>query len=180
MLPTDSSDTVVFKIALRAATSVSGPAEQFTTWTITGVAAALTFAVTNLNGLTTVVNVRDLKIGLVALVVSLLFGVISKQLGQGTAVGLANIERIETLFSQPEFLARISPSALSGEELANRIADAFLWPLSSLMRRSSKRASGDPLHGDKLLALLLSLQLVTNLIHVIAALFGATWIVLHV
>lgn len=180
MLPTDSPQVYMQKFMLRSVVRVSFAMEKFTSWTLAAVAASVAFCIAHLESVRAILKESDVKIALTALILSLLFGVLSKNLGQGVTFGLKNIEQLEEQISSPALLEKMNDSALPTADMSDFLANAFLWPLSTLMRRSNKTAINDPLQSDVYLARIFSWQWRTNVLHVALALFGPLWAVLRI
>ena len=132
---------------------------EFATWLLTGEAAILGAVIVNVEAISKVLSAPCLRWGTALLVISLLAGVIARQLGLAICAGLALTEEMYDELESPEGVAALQGMIASPEEFKNQLSSAFLPPLRGMMKRSFERGLKDPLSGEKRLTMLFSIQL---------------------
>jgi hypothetical protein len=154
--------------------------EQFTQWTVGGVGATIALVFSNLSTVSPVVTPVALRWSLILLAISLLAGVISKNIGMAVTNGLATIMKMESLLQSEQGHRLMSMMTIPLSRLPAEIAEGFCWPLSALMRRSASRGATDPLFADKRLLKMWCVQLLFNLIHALAAIAAVLTLALSI
>lgn len=161
------------KLTWRSTLSLATQIESFTTWTVTGVAAMTGILVANLDAIEDLVSKRGLQAAFVFFTLSLLFGVVGKQLGMAVTSGVNTLKKLDQLLSSDEGQRLMSAMAIEPEQLVAELAEPFWWPLSKMILSSGKRGLKDYLASDKRLVRLFCGQLYLILAHTLA---GATGI----
>lgn len=164
-----TAEDVFKRIVWRNVLAIGGGMQQFTTWTITGTAGIIAFFVGHLDSISDIVSDRGVSWSLTLLALSVLAGVVSKQFGMAVAHSLVTITKMETFLQGPDGQRLMSEMSIAPKQLNKEIADPFLWPLSSLMRRSGERGGKDHSAADTHFIRLFCVQLYTNLLHTLLA-----------
>jgi hypothetical protein len=81
------------------------------------------------------------------------------------ASGLESIKQIEAVLLSEAGQRLMDDMTIEPEKLSEEIADPYLWPMSWLMRYSSRNGQSDPLIADKRLVKIFCLQLFFNFWH---------------
>ena len=139
--------------------SLGKPMGDFATWLLTGIAAMLGAVIVNVEAVSKVLSASSLQWGLALLVLSLLAGVITKQLGLAVCAGLALIEEMYEELESPDGVAALRSMSASPDAFQQELSSAFLPPLGIMMKRSFDRGGRDALSGEKRLATLFCIQL---------------------
>lgn len=160
-----TAEHVFKRIIWRSVLAIGGSMEQFTTWTITGIAAIITFFVGHLDSVSGLVSAGGLRWSLILLALSLLAGVVSKQIGMAVAHGVETVTKMETFLHSPDGQRLMSHMTTEPRQLTKEIAAPFLWPLSWLMRRSGEQGVQDYSSSDRRFIRLFCVQLYSNLLH---------------
>src|SRR5206468_4105296 len=100
---------------------------------------------------------------------SLLFGVMSKQIGMAVANGLETANRLEALLASENGRHLMSQMTVEPRQLMNELAEPFLWPISVLVRRSGARGITDYAAADRRFIRFLCIQLYFNMVHALLA-----------
>jgi hypothetical protein len=148
------------------------PIGEFAAWCITGVAAILALIISQLESISKIVSEGGLRWGLVFLTSSMLLGAIVKQFGIALEKGLETIDSLYAELLTPEGKAMIEAIEMPPEELHNKIAEPFLWPLKGMMSRSAKQGAVDHIAGEKRYIRLLSLQIILSFLQSVTAVVG--------
>lgn len=157
------------KVIWRGTLALGESIEQFTTWTITGIAAIVALLVSNLDSISQTVSAGGLRGALILFTVSLLAAVTSKQIGMAVANGLKTISQVEHLLNSEQGQRLMNRMSTDPRQLVQELAEPFLWPLSTLTRRAGKRGLSDYLSTDKRFIRLLCIQIYINALHGILA-----------
>lgn len=160
-----TAEHVFKRIIWRSVIAIGGSMEQFTTWTLTGVAAIITFFIGHLESVSTIISPGGLKWCLMLLAFSMLAGVISKQIGMAVAHGVKTVTDMEAFLHSADGQRLMGHMTVEPRQLTKDIAAPFLWPLSWLMRRSGEKGVQDYSSADRRFIRLFCLQLYTNLLH---------------
>lgn len=134
------------------------PMGEFSTWLVTGTAAILGAILVNVEAVSNVLSSTSLRWGLAFLVISMLCGIVARQMGVAMASGLQLVERLEDELTSPEGELIIDSIKSHPQELKSEMASAFLPPLRGMMERSFERGGQDPLAGDKRLIKIVCIQ----------------------
>lgn len=160
----------VFKRVLwRSTLGVGATMEQFTTWTITGIAAIVGLFIANLDAVSEIVSLNGIRWSLLLFALSILAGAISKQYGMAVQSGINTMHQLESLLNTEAGQQVIDDMQIEPEQLISEIADPFLWPLKRVMRRAGERGLNDYLSGDKRMIRMFCVQLYLNALHGLAA-----------
>lgn len=160
-----TAEHIFKRIIWRSVLGIGTSMEQFTTWTITGIAAIIGLVISHLESVSTIVGAGGLRWSLVLFTFSLLAGVVSKQVGMAVAHGLDTINKMEALLQSEDGQRLMSAMTIEPRQLTRDIAAAFLWPLSFFMRRSGERGVQDYSTADRRFIRLFCIQLYFNLLH---------------
>ena len=121
----------------------------------------------HLDEIRTAAGASNLHIAMSFLVASLLAGTTSKNCGAALAYG---VKAHENELRQPR-----EPIDVDADLVRERMARAFIWPLSSIVR-SSMRGVQKPLGTELRFAKFFSWQWATNVIYVLSGALGILWI----
>ncbi|MGR8999118.1 MAG: hypothetical protein ACU88J_08735 [Gammaproteobacteria bacterium] len=127
--------------------SIAKPLEEFATWLLTGVAAILGAVIVNIEAVSKVLSTPNIRWGLALLVISLLAGVVAKQIGVFICAGIALIEEMYSELESGAIAIRDITS--SPDEINQEISAPFLPPFKRLMKKSFERGGEDKLAGEK-------------------------------
>lgn len=139
--------------------SIAKPMEEFATWLLAGVAAILGAVIVNVATVSSALSSTSLRWGLAFLVVSLLTGVVSKQIGAALRAGVVLMEEMYEELESQNGSAALKGLAESPEEFKQELSSAFLPPLRGMMKRSFERGGYDALAGEKRFTKLFCIQL---------------------
>lgn len=160
----------VFKQTIWRSTLATGAAmEQFTTWTVTGIAAIVVLLVSNIESVSKIISHCGLKAGIVLLTVSLLAGVISKQIGMAVANGLETVNRLEALLHSQGGKRLMAGMSSEPRQLMRELSEPFLWPISILVRQGGELGVTDYTATEKRLIRQFCVQLYFYVIHALLA-----------
>jgi hypothetical protein len=158
--PQDQEPENVFKkLVWRSVLRLSWSMEQYTTWTITGIAAIIGLFISHLDSVSKIVSVSGLRWGLILFTLALLFGVISKQIGMAVTSGLETIAKLESFLYSSDGQHLLASMTIDPKKLVHDLADPFLWPLSRMMRTGGIRGTQDLLSSDKRFVRMFCVQL---------------------
>jgi len=166
------------KIIWRSTLAVSGSIEQFTTWTITGITAIVGLVVSNVDSVAMIVSLEALKSSIILFTLSLLAGVVSKQLGMSVSNGIKTMNDLEDVLNSDNGRQLINNMTIDLRQLMQEVSAPFFWPLSAIMRRSGENGITDYLSADKMLVRLFCIQFYVNAFHGLfaaAALITIAW-----
>jgi hypothetical protein len=160
------------KVIWRSTLGLSESMEQATTWSITGLAAIIGLFISNLDSVGQLVNRQGLRWGLILFTASLVIGALSKQIGMAIVKGLAMLEKIENILSSEQGQVLMANMTTSPPQLVEEMAAPYLWPLSTLMRKSGRKGLSDYLVTDKRFIKLFCVQLLFVNLHGLLAAAG--------
>ena len=158
------------KVIWRSTLAAGGGLEQFTTWTLTGIGAIVGLLISNLDSVSKIVSLAGIESALVLFTLSLLAAVISKQFGMAIANGLETINKVEGLLHSPEGQHLMGAMTIPPKQLVRELAEPFVWPMSTIIRRSGERGVTDYLSPDKRLVRFFCAQVYLNILHGLLAL----------
>lgn len=165
----------VFKrVVWRSTVEVGEALERSTTWTIGGVAAIVAVLVSNLDSVAKIASLEGIKISVVLFTLSLLFGALSKQVGMAVIAGVNTLKQTEALLNSEVGQQLIGQMTIEPKQLVQELAEPFLWPLSTFVRKGGERGLVDYVAGDKRFVKMFCFQIAFNAVHVllsVAALF---------
>ena len=166
----------VFKKLVWRSTVETGEAlERSTTWTIGGVAAIVAILIGNLDSVARIASLDGIKTSVVLFTLSLLFGALSKQIGMAAMAGVNTMKQTDALLSSEAGRNLMDQMTIEPKQLVEELAEPFLWPLSTFMRKSGERGLVDYVAGDKRFVKMFCFQIAFNALHVllaVAALFS--------
>lgn len=155
-----SPNHTVQRLVLMQTLAIAKPMEEFATWLLTGIAVILGAVIVNVKAVSDTLTAMNLRWGLTFLVVSLVAGAISKQIGLAIVAGRALSDEMYGELKRPEVAAALEGLATTAsEELKKEISSAFLPPIDGMMRRSFERGGVEPLAGERRLTKLWCFQL---------------------
>jgi hypothetical protein len=157
------------KIVWRNILSISPKIEEFLTWTITGIAGIVGLIVSNIDSVEKIASLESIKKSILCFTLSLLAGVIAKQLGIGITNGLRTMNEVEGFLFSEDGKTLIKNLNTDLKQLMEEISSPFYWPLSWVMQKSGKKGLIDYLAAEKNLICLLCLQFYFNLAHFLLA-----------
>lgn len=166
------------KIIWRSTLTVGGSIEQFTTWTITGIAAIVGLVLSNVDSVAKIVSLEALKSSIILSTLSLLAGVVSKQLGMAVSNGIKTMNELEGVLNSDNGRQLMDNMTIEPRQLMHEVSAPFFWPLSAIMRRSAEKGITDYLSADKTFVRLFCIQLCVNAIHgllAVAVLITIAW-----
>lgn len=103
--------------------------------------------------------ISSLHYGLSLLVISLIAGVVAKQLGFAICAGLEITEEMYEALETPEGENAIQHIRMAPGAFKQQFSSAFLPPIRGMMRRSLDRGTQDALSGERRLAKVFCVQL---------------------
>jgi hypothetical protein len=163
----------IFKqVAWRSMFGISESMEQWTTWSITGIAAIVALFIGNLDSVGKLVSREGLRWSLICFTASLVLGALSKQLGIAIVNGVAMIEKLEGRLSSEQLKAVINQMSTPLPQLMDEIAEPFWWPLSTILRKAGRKGMTDYLSSDKRFIPLFCLQMLLVNLHGLFAAIG--------
>ena len=171
---------VFLKIAWRSTISLSGPMDQATTWSLTGIAAILGLLISNLDSVSKLVTPDGLRWCLWLFTGSLVAGALSKQLGMAVVSGVEMLQKFEGLLQSPQGQELMNAIEAPASQLVNEMAQPFWWPLSALMRKGGELGMRDYLSSDKRMVRLFCWQLLFVYAHGGLAAAGLLAVATHV
>lgn len=160
------------KIIWRNTLEVSSKIEGFLTWTITGIAGIVGLIVSHIDSVEKIASVKSIKISILCFTLSLLAGVIAKQLGIVITNGLKTINEIEGILLSEDGKTLIRNLNINPKQLIEEMSSPFFWPLSRIMRKSGEKGITDYLAADKFLINLFCYQFYFNLAHFLLVVSG--------
>ena len=164
-----SPEHVFKKMIWRSTVEIGGALERSTTWTIGGVAAIVAVLVSNLESVARITSLGGIKISVILFTFSLLFGALSKQIGMAVMAGVNTLKQTEALLNSEASQDLMAKMTIEPRQLVQELAEPFLWPLSTLMRKSGERGLIDYVAGDKSFVKMFCFQVAFNALHVLLA-----------
>ncbi len=160
------------KIVWRSTLELGTSLEQFTTWTLTGIAAIIALFISNLDSVNKIISLSGIRWALILFATSLLSGVISKQIGMAVKNGVSSLDKMEALLNSEEGQNLMGNMKIDPKQLVKEIAIPFLWPLSKAIHKGGQKGLTDNLAADKRFVKLFCFQLFFNWIHAVLAALG--------
>lgn len=158
----------VFKrVVWRSTVEVGEALERSTTWTIGGVAAIVAVLVSNLDSVAKIASLESIKISVVLFTLSLLFGALSKQVGMAVIAGVNTLKQTEALLNSEVGKQLMGQMTIEPKQLVQELAEPFLWPLSTFVRKGGERGLVDYVAGDKRFVKMFCFQVAFNAFHVL-------------
>lgn len=154
-----SPELNIVRLALGKTLSLAMQLGEFSTWLLTGVAAILGAVIVNVDKVSTILSATSLHYGLGLLIISLLAGVVVKQLGFAICAGLDIAEEMYDALETPEGEKAIQHIRMDTEAFKQQFSSAFLPPIRGMMRRSFDRGTQDALSAERRLAKVFCVQL---------------------
>ncbi len=160
------------KLIWRTVIQASDRYDQYISWTITGIAAILALMIGNLSAIGSIVCQSNLKIALVLMTLSIIFGVASKFGAVAVSVGRSLVIEIEAQLNSEAGQQLLDGIDADIEKLANEVSEPFWWPFSALFRKSMLSGAVDPLRGEKQLVGYFCFHIYCNITHILLGAFG--------
>lgn len=157
------------KVIWRSTVEVGEALERSTTWTIGGVAAIVVVLVSNLDSVAKIASLEGIKISVVLFTLSLLFGALSKQVGMAVIAGINTLKQTEALLNSEAGQQLMVQMTIEPKQLVQELAEPFLWPLSTFVRKGGERGLVDYVAGDKRFVKMFCFQIAFNALHVLFA-----------
>ena len=158
------------KVMWRSTVEIGEALEKSTTWTIGGVAAIVAVLVSNLDSVARIASVEGIKASVLLFTLSLLFGALSKQVGMAVIAGVNTLKQTEALLNSEAGQHLMGQMTIEPKQLVQEMAEPFLWPLSTFVRKGGERGLVDYVAGDKRFVKMFCIQIAFNAIHVLFAL----------
>ncbi len=152
--------------------SVGESMEKFTSWTIAGIAGVVVLIIGNVESVTKIISSSGIKVTLTIFIMSLIFGIISKQYGMIITSGIRMLKDLEQSLHSESGQNLIGQLTIEGNQFTDEIAEPFWWPLSIILRRAARKGADDNLTAIKQLVTIFSKQLYSNYIHLFLAALG--------
>lgn len=165
MLP----EQVFKKVIWRSTLETGGALERSTTWTIGGVAAIVAVLVSNLDSVAKIASLEGIKTSVVLFTLSLLFGALSKQVGMAVIAGVNTLKQTEALLNSEAGKSLMDEMTIEPRQLVQELAEPFLWPFSTFIRKGGERSLRDYVAGDKRFVKMFCFQIIFNGVHVLFA-----------
>jgi hypothetical protein len=154
-----SSDQHLVRLTYIGVLSTAEPVGEFSTWLLTGTAAILGLIIANISSISPAIWGIGLSWGLALLTISIVAGVIAKQLGIAIRNAVALTEALYTELQTQEGAATLQTAGTDSETLAIELAKPFIWPFKSMMENATLMGAKDPLSGEKRLIKYFCIQL---------------------
>jgi hypothetical protein len=138
-------------------TTMAAPMGEFATWLLTGTAAILGAILVNVEAVSKVLSPFNLRWGLIFLVISMVFGVIVRQLGIALNASLQLDEHINSALDSAEGESIIN-SITEPLIIKSELPSPFLPPFRGMIKRSLEKGGQDLLGGEKWWIKLLCIQ----------------------
>jgi hypothetical protein len=138
---------------------ITKPMAEFSNWLLVGVGAIIGAVLVNVEAVSSVVSATSLRWGISFLVISLLTGVVVKQIGASLSASRDSMEELYNELETPEGSAALDGAFESPEEFKEEFSAAFLPLLRGMIRRGFERGGKDPLSGEKRFVKLLCVQI---------------------
>lgn len=139
--------------------SISRPLGEFATWLVTGTAAIIGAVIVNVENVRSVLSVASLRWGLALLLVSLLAGVIVRNLAVALAAGIELLDQLAIELNSAQGAAAIRALSEAPEVFLKEYSSPFLPPLRGLINRGFWKGAKDPLRSQKTFARMFSIQI---------------------
>lgn len=149
----------IVRIVLVKTLSLAKQIGEFSTWLLTGVAAILGAVIVNVEKVSNILSATSLHYGLSLLVISLLAGVVAKQIGFAICAGLDITEEMYDALETPEGENAIQFIRKDPEAFKQQYSSAFLPPMRGMMRKSFDRSTQDALSAERRFAKIFSVQM---------------------
>lgn len=154
--------------------------QELVGWTVGGLAVIVGVVLANLQNVTALVTLSYLRWGLIFIVVSLLLGVIAKQMLQAIAYAVSHLlEVCNDLFSE-EGIAYLKECRGNPTSFAAEVKKFYLWPMSAFVAYSAKRGGSDFLISEKRFGRLFCVGLYFAWLHFLVGLLGLVIITLGI
>ena len=144
-----SSEQKFLRTTFVRATSGANLGMQQALWVVTGEAAFLGLVISNIESISKILSPWSLKLGITLLVFSILCGVIAKHIAMAVELMVNLIEQTYKEFNSEEGQAMFQGLQTPINDIAEKISNPFLWPLSGYMKRSFQAGTKDFLSGEK-------------------------------
>ena len=166
------------RLAYVGALSVAEPAEHFATWLLTGTAAILGLIIVNVDAVSNVLSEGSLRWGLSLMTLSMLCGVITKQLGIAIKRGVALLDELYAELNTPrggaiQELLRTPIDDVFTKEMVS----PFLPPFKSFMLKSMQHGATDALASEKRFIKMFCLQMYASYAQGSLGAAGIIWLV---
>jgi len=163
------AEHVLKKFIWRSTVGVGETLERSTTWTIGGVAAIVAVVISNLDSVAKFTSLNGIKSSVILFTLSLLFGALSKQVGMAVVAGVNTLKETEALLNSAAGQQLMNQITIEPRQLVQELAEPFLWPLSTFVRKGGERGIVDYVSGDKRFVKMFCLQIAFNALHVVLA-----------
>jgi hypothetical protein len=157
--------------------SIAQPAEQFATWLITGTAAILGLIVVNIDSVSNVISNSSLRWGLTLMTLSILCGVVTRQIGIAIQRGLAMLESLHEVMNSPTGEAIRASLTTPSDVLGKELASPFLPPFRGSILRGVERGMTDNLAAEKRFIKMFCIQLYASYAQAALGAIGLIWLV---
>jgi len=116
---------------------ITKPAAESATWFLTGSAAIVGLLVANADSVSKIVSIGALKGGLICLVISMMCGVIVRMLAVSIHHRIKSVEDLSAYLASEEGKNIMSQMSIPVEQLREKMAAPFLWPLNRAMLKGA-------------------------------------------
>ena len=154
-----SPELNIVRLALVKTVSLARQIGEFSTWLLTGIAAILGALIVNVEKVSNILSATSLHCGLSLLVISLLAGVVAKQLGLSICAGLELVEEMYDALETPEGQDAVQFISKAPEAFKQQFSSSFLQPMRCIMRNSFDRGTQDALSAERKFAKVFCCQL---------------------
>lgn len=144
-----SPEQRLLRVGLIQSTKGASIGAQQAIWIVTGEAALLGLIIAHIDSISKTISSSSLKWGIVLLLISMLCGIVAKQLGMLVETVVAVTEETYKEFNSEQGRVIYSQLQFSPENLAEKISSPFLWPLRGYARRSFLAGVKDCLSVEK-------------------------------
>jgi hypothetical protein len=130
-----SPEQKFLRIALVHSTGGANLGAQQTLWIVTGEAAFLGLIISHIESVSKIICPFSLKWGIVLLSISILFGIIAKNIAMTVQLMTYLTEQIYKDFNSEEGQLILSNLKVPMDDLAEKLSKPFLWPLRGYIKR---------------------------------------------
>jgi len=154
-----NADQNLQRLAFTSTLTMANPMGEYATWLLTGTATIIGAILVNIENVSKILSIFALQWGLSFLVISMLIGVIVKQFGIGIASSISITDAMHSEMGNPSGQDMLQNLKMDAKELQEVMTSAFLWPLSTIVKKACEKSATDVLAGEKRLIRLLCVQI---------------------
>jgi hypothetical protein len=164
-----SAEQIFKQFIWRNTVKVGESLEKSTTWTIGGVAAIVAVIVSDMGSVAKIASLDGIKTSIILFTLSILFGAVSKLVGMAVIAGINTLKETEALLASDAGQNLIGQMTIKPRQLIRELAEPFIWPISTFIRKGGERGLEDYVSSDKRFVKMFCIQIVSNALHVVLA-----------